>query len=638
MSIRGLLWTIVLFVISAVGVFCNDSTDAAGKRDPNSPEQEAENEVNVGTDTDDFYGDGGSDLDSDADSDTDADSDGDADGGVGPGSDMGPGTQNQYDPDVDNSNGVGINDKGWLELNTKQTTLDYLWVANSGEGTVSKIDTATVQEVGRYLTGLDADRADPSRTSVDLAGDVFVGVRNLFYGTDHAPSSLTKIAGADERCIDRNQNGKIDTSTGANDVYPRSTGGDVPVGHSTDECVLWTRGFDDDRDPDSVTTQFQCHGLRAVTATAETGENFEHNGHVWVGCFNEKAVYKLNGTTGELLKQYQLPHCQPYGALMGKNDRLWLSCRGGSSVMLPIFVEAVQGVAWVNTNTGKENYMANTASNPYGIAMDEGGDVWVTDMGGQVIKFMPGAPVGSASKTLGVDDSNRGIAVDSDGFIWMITTSGDSKVYMLDSSSFPNSNSIIDSFYLGDDDVGGPVHAYNGVGVAVDFNGNVWGISRNEGETNGYATRLEVDRTGAVPTVVGKQIIQVGYEPYSYSDMIGYHLRHFTTKEGWYRQTFEVCDDHSTKWKQISFKADTPGGTSFIIRARTADHVVDLENAEWITIVEVPSDTSPKDLPDTLPEGHYIELEARLYTEEDGITPSIGKIGFTFDCTVPVVY
>src|SRR5688572_1625164 len=52
----------------------------------------------------------------------------------------------------------------------------YIWIANSSEGTVSKIDTVSLVEVGRYRT--HPDFGDPSRTSVSLNGDVAVANRN----------------------------------------------------------------------------------------------------------------------------------------------------------------------------------------------------------------------------------------------------------------------------------------------------------------------------------------------------------------------------------------------------------------------------------------------------------------------------
>ena len=43
--------------------------------------------------------------------------------------------------------------KNQLTLGEETVTSPYLWVPNSNEGTVSKVDTITGSEVGRYRVG-----------------------------------------------------------------------------------------------------------------------------------------------------------------------------------------------------------------------------------------------------------------------------------------------------------------------------------------------------------------------------------------------------------------------------------------------------------------------------------------------------
>src|SRR5690606_10548894 len=52
----------------------------------------------------------------------------------------------------------------------------FIWIANSGEGTVSKIDTVTGVELGRYVVRPDSG-GSPSRTTVNNRGDVAVANR-----------------------------------------------------------------------------------------------------------------------------------------------------------------------------------------------------------------------------------------------------------------------------------------------------------------------------------------------------------------------------------------------------------------------------------------------------------------------------
>jgi len=106
---------------------------------------------------------------------------------------------------------------------TNDPLYSYIWISNSSQGTVSKIDTVTLEEVGRYDT--HPMTGDPSRTSVSLNGNVAVANRN---------GGLVKFFANKADCQDKNGNGVIDTSTGANDVLP----------WDEEECRAWFTPFD----------------------------------------------------------------------------------------------------------------------------------------------------------------------------------------------------------------------------------------------------------------------------------------------------------------------------------------------------------------------------------------------------------
>jgi DNA-binding beta-propeller fold protein YncE len=538
---------------------------------------------------------------------------------------MGPGTGNEYHPGPENSNGVGTNEDGWLILETERIENNNLWVANSGEGTVSKIDVDTDTEVGRFYTGLDDRNADPSRTSVDLAGDVFAGNRAHNYPADtEFRSSVTKISAHTSRCVDRDGDTVIETSTGSTAI-PRNDGSDphVPVGQSTDECVVWTR--------DLSVEPNGCLGLRAVAATDETGLDFEVNGHVWAGCWKSNAIYKLHGNTGDVLASYVLPTCAPYGFVLDDVDRLWVSCRDAWHDTDPRYAS----IAWIDTTTGEEHVIppitetypsGSNDPNPYGIAINASNQVIITTYDGRLLQYDEATGWSESPDTM--TSPTRGVAVDEDGWIYAMST-GSSDVYLFD----PATLSILEHWNASD----GVNPTDSGNGVAIDFSGDLWGITMNTAGPNGWATHFSLDRSGAHPVVTDTVMVPVGLYPYTYSDMIGYSLRHFTTREGWYNHVFEACPGHSVHWIEISWEAIVPAGTSIVIRARTADYLDDLAAAAWVTLVEVPDDVSPVPIPDTLPEGHYIELEVRLYTTVDERSPEVGAITFDWDCTSPII-
>jgi hypothetical protein len=541
---------------------------------------------------------------------------------------MGPGTENAYDPGSENADGISVDDNGYLIIDDSAYILRYLWVSNSEEGTVSKIDTFTREEVARYAVGLNSS-ANPSRTSVDLAGNVFVGNR--------VDGTVTKIAGNLDACIDRNSNGTIETSTGGDNVLPRAANG-----RSTDECVLWTRRFvSGDLNPPHA-----CSGIRAVAATPETGENYEYTGHVWIGCaIGDEYAYKLNGNTGNIMEVRKMTdstdtnYCRPYGFVLDHDQRLWTSCRAIPDWQEPTY----GGIAYFDTEnpSGGMIYTPDNI-NPYGIAIDGKNRIWVTGFDGTIHRYTPSGTLldeGIWHSLTVSEEPHRGIAVDKWGFVWAITTEEiatptESRIHLIDGDAFPDPSSILGEYGLSNTEY---PDVTNGTGVAVDFQGHIWGVSRNHGDP-GHVTFIEVDRSGEnpQPVIESKTVIPVGVGPYVYSDMLGYNLRNFGSREGWYRHTFQICDTHETTlWEKIYWEAEVPEGTRLVIRARAADLIDDLPNVEWITVVEVPDDISPKDLPNDLPNGHYIELEARLYSIEEGVTPKVGMIHFDYVCRMP---
>jgi hypothetical protein len=97
-------------------------------------------------------------------------------------------------------------------------SFSFLWAANSGEGTISKIDTKTVTEVGRYIVRPDSN-GSPSRTSVSLSGHVVVANRS---------GGVTKIYADEQFCQESNGQPGIQTSKDY-DALP----------WGLEECVAW---------------------------------------------------------------------------------------------------------------------------------------------------------------------------------------------------------------------------------------------------------------------------------------------------------------------------------------------------------------------------------------------------------------
>ena len=137
------------------------------------------------------------------------------------------------DADFDEGTLVGVEHEtvhDQLQLSNESVTLPFIWVPNLNEGTVSKVNTTDGKELGRYRVGPPTPNSNPSRTTVDLQGNCWVGNRRI--------GTVVKV-GLDEagQCVDRNTNGVIDTS--------RDTDGDGDIAGAEllpwgrDECVLY---------------------------------------------------------------------------------------------------------------------------------------------------------------------------------------------------------------------------------------------------------------------------------------------------------------------------------------------------------------------------------------------------------------
>jgi uncharacterized repeat protein (TIGR01451 family) len=118
-----------------------------------------------------------------------------------------------------------------LQLSKNVTTLPFIWVPNN-DGTVSKVQTVTGKELGRYRVAPPSlpSGGNPSRTTVDLQGNCWVGNRQA--------GTVVKIGLYEAgQWIDRNGDGICQTSqdlNGDGDI----TGSEIlPWGE--DECVLY---------------------------------------------------------------------------------------------------------------------------------------------------------------------------------------------------------------------------------------------------------------------------------------------------------------------------------------------------------------------------------------------------------------
>jgi hypothetical protein len=363
-------------------------------------------------------------------------------------------------PDLPGNTGCG--DRGG------ELEFSYIWIANSPQGTVSKIDTQTLVEEGRYQVRPQGG-GQPSRTSVNLSGDVVIASRD---------GGVTKIFARESDCVDSNGTPGIQTSTGKNDVLT----------WGQEECVAWY-------------TDYNFLSERAVAWTSgeyNPGTCTWENPKIWIGATNNAStieIRRLDGDTGVQEDAIQIAGTSgymersPYGAAVDANNNLW-AVNGYCGGTL-IFVDA-DDLSYELINPPQQVCA-------YGITVDSQGYVWIGGYQTYTGRYDPESKGWDLVQAQGL-----GIQEDAEGRLWL-GAYGQNGVYAIDGDTLQ-------------------VLSYTPIpttgqskGVAVDFFGYVWVVS-DAGTT---AVRLDPD-TLQIQSYTGLD------QPYSYSDMTGWGLKNTT--------------------------------------------------------------------------------------------------------------
>lgn len=355
--------------------------------------------------------------------------------------------------------------------------LAYIWIANSQEGTVSKINTQTMQEEGRYLTRADGN-GNPSRTSVSLSGDVAVANRH---------GGLVKFYAEKDDCVESNGIDGIQTSTGPDDV----------LDWAVEECRAWY-------------TEFPTTNQRPVAWTqgSSIGDCDSTGEMVWTvmsalpgiapgtGGPGGVVVALVDGADGSIAEQITVDgfsgmNLGAYGGAVDGEGNLYFSPMGG------LELGAAQ-LARVDAGTLEVTLWPLPIAS-YGITVDHNGRVWVSGvLGAGAGRFDPDTE--AWDMVPGAFSSQGGLAVGPDDHMWIATDSGAVSVH-------------VDTLALGPTFTppsGGLVK-----GVSVDGDGFVWAV-------NGVAWKFDPATGAEVGSYDGLD------GPYTYSDMTGYALQNAT--------------------------------------------------------------------------------------------------------------
>jgi streptogramin lyase len=344
----------------------------------------------------------------------------------------------------------------------------YIWISNSPEGTVSKINTMTTIEEARYRVG--PGLTDPSRTSVNLFGDAVVVDRN---------GGITKIGVKQDRCVESNGVPGIQTSTGPNDV----------LAWGQDECVLWRT---------ELAALNYTLGARPVAWEGGLVDGCASpNPRVWVGWYDGVNGHfrRLDGTTGAVLDSVgPVPWSGltygPYGGAADRDGNFWVSgWQLGPLIRIDAETLEVQTFPIPPTITPQQWN--------YGMALDKDGDAWIASAS-SVYHFRVGNSTWLEIPVPG-QVSLRGLMVDKDGIAW-IATNAPAGLAAIDTDT--------DQVLAPSIGIPGAVQP---VGVSIDVDGYVWVVDQSANS----AFKIDGDTYQLAGTTTGLN------QPYTYSDMTG---------------------------------------------------------------------------------------------------------------------
>lgn len=450
-----------------------------------------------------------------------------------------------------------------LQLSKKAVTLPFIWVPNN-DNTISKVGTETGNELGRYQVAPHLNPS-PSRTTVDLQGNVWLGNRQA--GT--AVKVGLYEAG---QCIDRNGNGTIETSQDLNDDG-NITGGEI-LAWGKDECVLYEVVLIPGRIGTYIPGTYIGPYDTDYWGVAPRGFAVDASNNVWVGTWSTRIFYYIDGDTGAILKSVSTGWWPSYGAVIDKNGILWSSTLGDSRVLR----------LDPSTDSVSTLYLGHTV---YGLGLDYLDHLFVAGWCDNVfsrINILTGLK--EWTKPTG-QSCSRGVVATADNNIW-IANSGSNTV-----TRYNNDGNLLATI---------PGLNYPS-GVAVDAAGKVWVTDLG----SEYIHRIDP----ATNTIdLPKQIIGSGGH-YSYSDMTGIVSRTITTKIG----TWTVIHDSGvvdTPWGIISWTSDEPEGTSITVKGRSSN-----DQINWSAWETAPNGV----LLTATPDGRYIQIETTLQIFTGKVSP-----------------
>lgn len=445
-----------------------------------------------------------------------------------------------------------------LQLVDLTQPFDFLWVTISNKGTIAKIDTETGKVLGEYRTAPAGQPTNPSRTSVDSWGNVWTGNRD--------DSSVVKIGLVEnQQCVDRNRNGRIDTSTGLNDVLDWTNAGGLDTGGgvstATDECILHY-------------TIVDSSGTRHVSVTADD--------NVWVSGTGSRRFDLIEGSTGAILRREGSVGYGGYGGLIDGDGVIW-SAR-------PL-------LRWDPDAPLTDETSRRYEHDSYGLCLDSHGNVWNTALtGNQIRKFAPdGRLLGTYEHG---SEHAQSCTIDRQDHVWV--------AHSLLGEQDSVGHLLPDGRWVGNVQVGvGPTAA------AVDARGKIWVTNYHSGTVSRIDPLAGPKCSdGGMPIgEVDLTTVDLGGLLYGYGDMTGALVRTKPTTGTW--AVVHDSGESNTNWGKLTWTQKLIGDGSIRVFAASSEDGV----------VFGPAEEVGDDIDLTVADGRFLAVEVVFTRSSEGISP-----------------
>ncbi|WP_182864853.1 putative Ig domain-containing protein [Rhodopirellula sp. JC639] len=469
---------------------------------------------------------------------------------------------------------IQLNASGGIEI------LPIIWISNSGDGTVSKFNTETGEELGRYRTGANS-ATNPSRIAVTGDGAAWVANRG---DNTSIPYNAVKIL--HDGFIDRNGNGVVDTSFDAN--------GDGRI--SGDEMLPWDANGDGQPDDERIAMTIHAGRNRSNPdqwnyGGGARGIAIDGNGKLWVGLLNRNQYEVFDEATGAFEKIVAVSG-SPYGSVIDSNGILYSTTANSRQLDR------------IDTHTQSYLGSIDIGQTMYGITLDENGVVWTSGwQGSYLTRYDPATGEIDHYNSATGESSGGGVAVDHNGDVWAAHYDG---TYLFKWEFADDRRTLLQAKTV---ETGA-----NGLkGAAVDADGFFWTTSL--GSNTAIKVDPDTDQVAlSVPT---------GNSPYNYSDSTG-SVRANLLREGTWTETID-SGRSGTVWTTTRAIADTPEGSALTIRVRASDDPGSIESLPWTTTESLAT------LQDV--RGQFLEVQLTLQSSDPAVDPSV--IEFAVDALAP---